>query len=125
MGKDIDLKTIAKQTVGLAGADLGKRDERSRNLCCQARPENHCTAGYCRCCGESDNRRREKKSRKLSERDKLVTAYHEVGHAIVGHLCKESDPSTKSPLFRAVWRSVSMVPAERGSGTPPQDQVLR
>jgi cell division protease FtsH len=33
----------------------------------------------------------EKKSRKLIQREKEITSYHELGHAIVGYLCKESD----------------------------------
>ncbi len=94
MGKDIDLKTIAKQTVGLAGADLenvmneaaiyaAKRGQKTIAQQDIVDAVEKVTIGA------------EKKSRKLSERDKLVTAYHEVGHAIVGHLCKESDPLHK------------------------------
>jgi cell division protease FtsH len=37
----------------------------------------------------------QKRSRKLSDKEKKITAYHEMGHAIVGHLCKESDPLHK------------------------------
>lgn len=94
MGRDIDLKTIAKQTVGLAGADLenimneaaiyaAKRGQKFIAQIDIVDAVEKVTIGA------------EKKSRKMNEREKNITAYHEVGHAIVGHLCKESDPLHK------------------------------
>src|SRR3989339_9595 len=92
--KGVDLSTVAKQTVGLTGADLenitneaaifaAKRGRKSI-----AQPDlvdavEKVTLGS------------EKKSRKLTEREKKITAYHELGHALVGHLCPESDPLHK------------------------------
>lgn len=94
MGKDIDMHTIAKQTVGLAGADLENimneaaifAARRGMKVVSQhdlVEAVEKVTIGA------------EKKSRKLTERDKRITAYHELGHAIVGHLCTESDPLHK------------------------------
>jgi cell division protease FtsH len=94
MGKDIDLEPIAGQTVGLAGADLenimneaaifaarrGQKVVQQQDL---VNAVEKVTIGS------------EKKSRKLTEREKSITAYHEMGHAIVGHLCPESDPLHK------------------------------
>ncbi len=94
MGKDIDLEPIAGQTVGLAGADLenimneaaifaarrGQKVVQQQDL---VNAVEKVTIGS------------EKKSRKLTEREKHITAYHEMGHAIVGHLCPESDPLHK------------------------------
>ena len=37
----------------------------------------------------------EKKTRVMSEKERLVTAYHEMGHAIVGHLLQNTDPVHK------------------------------
>jgi cell division protease FtsH len=37
----------------------------------------------------------EKKSRVMSEKERLVTAYHELGHAIVGHVLPNADPVHK------------------------------
>jgi cell division protease FtsH len=37
----------------------------------------------------------EKKSRLLSEKEKAITAYHEMGHALVGHLLPNTDPVHK------------------------------
>ncbi len=92
--KDIDLKTIAKQTVGLAGADLenimneaaiyaAKRGQKVIHQQDIVDAVEKVTIGA------------EKKSRKLNDKEKNITAYHEMGHAIVGHLCPESDPLHK------------------------------
>ena len=37
----------------------------------------------------------EKKTRVMSEKERLITAYHEMGHAIVGHFLEHSDPVHK------------------------------
>ena len=44
----------------------------------------------------------EKKSRVFQEDEKKVVAYHEVGHAIVGHLCLEVLKLQKFLLFLEV-----------------------
>src|SRR6476469_4964912 len=41
----------------------------------------------------------EKKSRVMSEKERLVTAYHEMGHAIVGHYLPNSDPVHKVSII--------------------------
>lgn len=90
LGKDLDLLTVAKQSVGLTGADLENvMNEAAIFAAKRGRPAilqkdivdalEKVTIGP------------EKKSRKLMERERNLTAYHELGHAIVGHLCKESD----------------------------------
>ncbi len=94
MGRDTDLEVIARQTVGLAGADLenimneaaifaAKRGVKSVQQQDIVDAVEKVTLGS------------EKRSRKLTDKEKSVTAYHEMGHAIVGHLCKESDPLHK------------------------------
>lgn len=94
MTKDCDLEVIAKQTVGMAGADLenimneaaisaARRGAKSVQQEDLVEAVEKVTLGA------------QKRSRKLSDKEKSITAYHEVGHAIVGHLCKESDPLHK------------------------------
>ncbi len=94
MAKDCDLEVIAKQTVGMAGADLenimneaaisaARRGAKSVQQEDLVEAVEKVTLGA------------QKRSRKLSDKEKSITAYHEVGHAIVGHLCKESDPLHK------------------------------
>ncbi|OGJ66351.1 hypothetical protein A3A67_05335 [Candidatus Peribacteria bacterium RIFCSPLOWO2_01_FULL_51_18] len=94
MGKDMDLEVIAKQTVGLAGADLENIMNEAAIFAARRGiktiQQKDLTDAV-----EKVTLGSEKRSRKLTERDKLITAYHETGHAIVGHLCKESDPLHK------------------------------
>src|SRR4029079_10063721 len=42
----------------------------------------------------------EKKTRVMGEKERLVTAYHEMGHAIVGHYLEHSDPVHKISIIR-------------------------
>jgi cell division protease FtsH len=41
----------------------------------------------------------EKKTRVMGEKERLVTAYHEMGHAIVGHFLEHSDPVHKISII--------------------------
>jgi len=92
--KGIDLHTIAKQTVGLTGADL-------ENICNEAaifaakRKKKTISHQEFIDAVEKITIGAEKRSRKLTDKEKKITAYHELGHAIVGHMCPESDPLHK------------------------------
>ncbi|MDD5040997.1 MAG: ATP-dependent zinc metalloprotease FtsH [Candidatus Peribacteraceae bacterium] len=90
LAKGVRLHDVAKQTVGLTGADLenimneaaifaAKRQHVSLTQRDLVDATEKVTVGP------------EKRSRKLTPHEKEITAYHELGHAIVGHLCKESD----------------------------------
>ena len=94
LARGVKLDAIAKQTVGFTGADLAnvmneaaifaaKRNRKSLNQKDIVDAVEKVTLGP------------EKRSRKLTEHEKKITAYHELGHAIVGHLCKFSDPLHK------------------------------
>src|SRR3712207_861329 len=41
----------------------------------------------------------EKKTRVMGEKERLVTAYHEMGHAIVGHFLEHADPVHKISII--------------------------
>ena len=41
----------------------------------------------------------EKKTRVMSEKERLITAYHEMGHAIVGHVLENTDPVHKVSII--------------------------
>lgn len=94
MGKGIDLETIAKQTVGMAGADL-ENIMNEAAIYAAKRGAKQITQEHLSEAVEKVTLGSEKRSRKLSDKEKRITAYHEVGHAIVGHLCPESDPLHK------------------------------
>jgi cell division protease FtsH len=90
LAKGVDLGVIARQTVGLTGADLenimneaaifaAKRDRKSVTQKDLVDALEKIAMGP------------ERASRKLNEKEKEITAYHELGHAIVGHLCEASD----------------------------------
>ncbi len=94
IAKNVRIKDVAKQTVGLTGADLenimneaaifaAKRRHPAVNQRDLIDAVEKVTIGS------------EKKSRKLTQHEKEITAYHELGHAIVGHLCPSSDPLHK------------------------------
>ena len=53
----------------------------------------------------------EKKSRLLSEKERVVTAYHEMGHALVGHFLPDADPVHKISVVsrgQALGYTISM-----------------
>ena len=53
----------------------------------------------------------EKKTRVMGEKERLITAYHEMGHAIVGHYLEHSDPVHKVSIIsrgQALGYTISM-----------------
>jgi cell division protease FtsH len=90
MGKNIDLTMVARQSVGLTGADL-ENVMNEAAIFAAKRDHAGITQQDLVDALEKNTIGPEKRSRKLNEREKQLTAYHELGHAIVGHLCKESD----------------------------------
>jgi len=94
MAKNVKLGEIAKQTVGLTGADLENiMNEGAIFAAKRKRPA--VTQRDLVDAVEKVTIGSEKKSRKLTPHEKDITAYHELGHAIVGHLCTHSDPLHK------------------------------
>ena len=81
----VDLDSVAQATSGFAGADLANLVNEAALLAARA----HRTQVEQQDLGEAIERvvaGLEKKSRVLQDDEKKVVAYHEVGHAIVGHL---------------------------------------
>ena len=92
--KNISLETLAKQTPGFSGADLSnllneaailgaRRNKRSIGMSELEEAIDRVVAGPAR------------KSRIISEREKAITAYHEVGHALVARMLPNTDPVHK------------------------------
>jgi len=94
LAADADLQSIAKITPGFSGADLENLINEAAILTAR---RNKKTIGMSEL-QESMERvvmGPERKSRVISEKEKLQIAYHEAGHAIVGHMMEHSSPVHK------------------------------
>ncbi|HBD84220.1 MAG TPA: cell division protein FtsH [Dehalococcoidia bacterium] len=94
LSADVDLELVARQTVGFSGADLANLVNESAILAARQNQKeigpqefyesiDRVTAGPAR------------KSRRINDREKRMTAYHESGHALVAHMLPEADPVAK------------------------------
>jgi cell division protease FtsH len=98
LSKSIDLDALAGQTPGFTGADLANLINEAALL--TARSGNReitmheLEEGIMRVIAGP-----EKKTRVMSEKERLITAYHELGHAIVGHLLPNCDPVHKISII--------------------------
>jgi len=96
--KNVNLKNIAKQTPGFTGADLANLLNESALL---AARKNAKTISH-KDIEDSIDRVMagpEKKSQLMSEEEKLVIAYHETGHALVGWALPKADPINKVTII--------------------------
>jgi cell division protease FtsH len=98
LAKEIDLDALAGQTPGFTGADLANLINEAALLTArQGKREitmHELEEGIMRVIAGP-----EKKTRVMSERERLITAYHELGHAIVGHLLPNCDPVHKISII--------------------------
>ncbi len=117
LAAEVNLERIAKQTPGFSGADLmnlmneaailaARRNRKDISLSELEEAVDRVMAGP------------ERRSRLVSEREKVTTAYHEVGHALVARLIGTVDPVQK----------VSIIARGRMGGytrvTPEEDRTL-
>lgn len=98
LNKSIKLNIIARQTPGFSGADLENLVNEAAILAAKHN-EKEITEKHLETAVEKVTLGLEKKSRRLSEAELKVTAYHEVGHALVGHLIPECDPVNKVSII--------------------------
>ena len=98
LAKVIDLDALAGQTPGFTGADLANLINEAALLTArQGKREitmQELEEGIMRVIAGP-----EKKTRVMSEKERLITAFHEMGHAIVGHLLQNSDPVHKISII--------------------------
>lgn len=91
---DVSLEVIAKQTPGFSGADVAnllneaailtaRRNKHKISMSEMEEAIDRVVTGPAR------------KSRIISEREKSITAYHEVGHALVARMLRNTDPVHK------------------------------
>lgn len=85
LGEDVDLRAIATRTPGFAGADLANLVNEAALLAARNNRQAVAQEDFAEAI-ERVVAGLEKKSRVLSDKEKKIVAYHEVGHALVGAL---------------------------------------
>ena len=94
LDKSVDLKVIAKGTVGFSGADLANLVNEAAILAAKRNKKTIRMQEF----DESIDRVMagpERKSRKINPKEKEVIAYHEAGHALVAKVLPNADPVHK------------------------------
>ena len=91
LGDDVDLNSIAKGTPGFAGADLENLMNEAALLAVR-RKHRFITMEDIDEAILKVQMGPEKKSRKMSDKAKRLTAYHESGHAVAARFCQHVDP---------------------------------
>jgi cell division protease FtsH len=90
LAREINVDALAGQTPGFTGADLSNLvNEAARNGKREI-TQVELEEGIMRVIAGP-----EKKTRVMSDKERKITAYHEMGHAIVGHYLPNSDPVHK------------------------------
>ena len=124
LAKDVELKVLAKRTPGFTGADLqnllneaallaARHDQQEINMENLEEAIDKVMAGP------------EKKSRIISDEEKENTAYHEVGHALLAKLLKNTDPLHKVSIIpRGMALGITMTLPEKDHLTLKKSQLL-
>jgi cell division protease FtsH len=110
LAKEIDVDALAGQTPGFTGADLSNLVNEAALLSARNGKREitqvELEEGIMRVIAGP-----EKKTRVMGEKERLITAYHEMGHAIVGHYLEHSDPVHKISIIsrgQALGYTISM-----------------
>ena len=116
LDKDVDLKVLAKRTPGFTGADLQNLLNESALLAAR-NGQDKITMADVDCSIDRVIAGVEKKSRVLTDEDKELTSYHEVGHALIDKLLPDANELHK----------VSIIPRGMALGvtwTRPKDEKV-
>jgi cell division protease FtsH len=115
LAKGINIDALAGQTPGFTGADLSNLINEAALLAARTGKREitqiELEEGILRVIAGP-----EKKTRVMSERERQITAYHEMGHAIVGHYLEFADPVHKISVIsrgRALGYTISMPTEDR------------
>jgi cell division protease FtsH len=113
LAREIDVDALAGQTPGFTGADLANLVNEAALLAARTGKREitqvELEEGIMRVIAGP-----EKKTRVMSDKERRITAYHEMGHAIVGHYLEHSDPVHKISVIsrgQALGYTISL-PAE-------------
>ncbi|HLY49942.1 MAG TPA: ATP-dependent zinc metalloprotease FtsH, partial [Solirubrobacteraceae bacterium] len=94
LGREIDIDVLAGQTPGFTGADLSNLVNEAALLAARNGKREitqvELEEGIMRVIAGP-----EKKTRVMSDKERRITAYHEMGHALVGHFLPNADPIHK------------------------------
>jgi cell division protease FtsH len=115
LAKIIDIDALAGQTPGFTGADLSNLINEAALLSARTGKreigQDELEEGIMRVIAGP-----EKKTRVMSEKERLITAFHEMGHALVGHFLEHSDPVHKISVIsrgQALGYTISMPQEDR------------
>ena len=115
---DVDLEALAKKTAGSSGADLANIANEAAITAARGGHKAISNADLT----EAFERVAigpERKSKVMNEKERKITAYHEAGHAVVGHVLPDSDPVHK----------VTIIPRGSTGGVtwflPPEDRSYK
>jgi cell division protease FtsH len=98
LGKSVDLEILAKQTAGFSGADLANLVNEAAILAARRSKKVIEMQEF----EESIDRviaGPERKSLRISPKEKEITAYHEAGHALVAKMLPNADPPRKISII--------------------------
>ena len=116
--KSVNLEALAAKTAGSSGADLANIANEAAITA--ARLGHKATTGAD--LTEAFERVAigpERKSKVMNEKERKITAYHEAGHAVVGHVLPDSDPVHK----------ITIIPRGHTGGVtwflPPEDRSYK
>jgi cell division protease FtsH len=117
LAKNVDLDALAAKAAGSSGADLSNIANESAIIAAR-NSHNEITQTDVTEAFERVAIGPERKSKVMTDADKITTAYHEAGHALVGHVLPDSDPVHK----------VTIIPRGGTGGVtwfiPPEDRVF-
>ena len=125
LGPDVSLKTIAKSTSGFTGADLANLLNESALLAVR-RGKKAITQSEIEEATIKVVMGAEKKSHIVSDKDKMVTAYHEAGHAVVSYFLPTQDPVHQISIIRRGMAAgyTMYLPTEEEKGHTSRSQLL-
>ncbi|MDR0888701.1 MAG: ATP-dependent zinc metalloprotease FtsH, partial [Coriobacteriales bacterium] len=98
LAHSVDLESLAKLTPGFTGADLANLMNEAAILAAR-RDKKLVTMAELDEAMEREIAGPERKSRIMTEKEKHTIAYHESGHALVGHVLENSDPVHKISII--------------------------
>jgi cell division protease FtsH len=96
--KAVDLDALAAKTAGSSGADLANIANEAAIVAAK-RGRKTINGGDVTAAFEKVAIGPERKSKVMNDEDKKLTAFHEAGHALVGHVLPDSDPVHKVTII--------------------------